>query len=146
MVTELLEGETMRARLRHGPFGMRKAVEHAARVAQGLAAAHEKGIVHRDIKPENLFLLNDGRIKILDFGLARQEPLLAAHGRPQQLADRGAPHEPGGDDRHRRVPLAGAGARATSPTTAPTSSRSAPCSTRCWPGTAPSRARARPSC
>ena len=80
VVTELLEGETMRARLRNGPFGMRKAVEHAARVAQGLAAAHEKGIVHRDIKPENLFLLNDGRIKILDFGLARQEPLLAATG------------------------------------------------------------------
>ncbi len=80
VVTELLEGETMRARLRNGPFGMRKAAEHAARVAQGLAAAHEKGIVHRDIKPENLFLLNDGRIKILDFGLARQEPLLAATG------------------------------------------------------------------
>jgi len=78
VVTELLEGETMRARLRNGPFGMRKAAEHAVRVAQGLAAAHEKGIVHRDIKPENLFLLNDGRIKILDFGLARQDPLLAA--------------------------------------------------------------------
>jgi eukaryotic-like serine/threonine-protein kinase len=76
VVTELLEGETMRSRLREGPFGMRKAAEHAARVAEGLAAAHEKGIVHRDIKPENLFLLNDGRVKILDFGLARQEPLL----------------------------------------------------------------------
>ena len=96
VVTELLEGETMRARLRQGPFGMRKAAEHAARVAQGLAAAHEKGIVHRDIKPENLFLLNDGRIKILDFGLARQDPLLAGVGRPQQLADRGArPTNPG---------------------------------------------------
>ena len=78
VVTELLEGETMRSRLREGPFGMRKAAEHAARVAEGLAAAHEKGIVHRDVKPENLFLLNDGRVKILDFGLARQDPLLKA--------------------------------------------------------------------
>ena len=80
VVTELLEGETMRSRLREGPFGMRKAAEHAARVAEGLAAAHEKGIVHRDVKPENLFLLNDGRVKILDFGLARQDPLLKASG------------------------------------------------------------------
>jgi eukaryotic-like serine/threonine-protein kinase len=77
VVTEMLEGETMRSRLRQGPFGVRKAAEHAARVAEGLAAAHDKGIVHRDIKPENLFLLNDGRVKILDFGLARQDPLLA---------------------------------------------------------------------
>ena len=77
VVTEMLEGETVRSRLRQGPIGVRKAAEHAARVAEGLAAAHDKGIVHRDIKPENLFLLNDGRIKILDFGLARQDPLLA---------------------------------------------------------------------
>jgi eukaryotic-like serine/threonine-protein kinase len=80
VVTELLEGETMRSRLRQGPFAVRKAAEHAARVAQGLAAAHDKGIVHRDIKPENLFLLNYGRIKILDFGLARQDPLIAGTG------------------------------------------------------------------
>jgi Tol biopolymer transport system component len=78
VVTELLEGETLRSRLRVGPLGMRKAAEHAARVAEGLAAAHEKGIVHRDVKPENLFLLNDGRVKILDFGLARHDPLLQA--------------------------------------------------------------------
>ncbi len=77
VVTEMLEGETVRSRLRQGPIGVRKAAEHAARVAEGLAAAHDKGIVHRDIKPENLFLLNDGRVKILDFGLARQDPLLA---------------------------------------------------------------------
>ena len=79
-MTELLEGETLRSRLRHGPLGVRKAADHAARVAQGLAAAHEKGIVHRDVKPENLFLLNDGRIKILDFGLARQDPILEGSG------------------------------------------------------------------
>jgi Tol biopolymer transport system component len=95
VVTELLEGETLRARLRNGPFGTRKAVEHAARVAQGLAAAHDKGIVHRDIKPENLFLLNDGRIKILDFGLARQDPLLTATGDLSNSPTAARPTNPG---------------------------------------------------
>ena len=95
VVTELLEGETMRGRLRNGPFGMRKAAEHAARVAQGLAAAHEKGIVHRDIKPENLFLLNDGRIKILDFGLAWQDPLLAGSGDQSSSPTAARPTNPG---------------------------------------------------
>jgi eukaryotic-like serine/threonine-protein kinase len=71
VVSELLEGETLRDRLRNGPPSIRKAIEYAIQVAQGLAAAHEKGIVHRDLKPENLFLTNDGRAKILDFGLAK---------------------------------------------------------------------------
>src|SRR5262245_40388652 len=95
VVTELLEGETMRSRLREGPFGMRKASEHAARVAEGLAAAHEKGIVHRDVKPENLFLLNDGRVKILDFGLARQDPLLKAAGDQSSSPTAARPTNPG---------------------------------------------------
>jgi Tol biopolymer transport system component len=95
VVTELLEGETMRSRLRQGPFGVRKAVEHAARVAEGLAAAHDKGIVHRDIKPENLLLLNDGRIKILDFGLARQDPLLAGSGDLSSSPTAARPTNPG---------------------------------------------------
>jgi eukaryotic-like serine/threonine-protein kinase len=71
VVSELLEGETVRDRLRSGPLSARKAIDYAQQIARGLAAAHDKGIVHRDLKPENIFLTNDGRVKILDFGLAK---------------------------------------------------------------------------
>src|SRR5450432_891362 len=71
VVSELLEGETLRERLRGGSIATRKALDYALQIAHGLAAAHEKGIIHRDLKPENLFVTNDGRVKILDFGLAK---------------------------------------------------------------------------
>jgi serine/threonine protein kinase len=72
-VTELLQGESLRARLECGPMPWRDAVDMAVAAANGLAAAHARGIVHRDLKPENLFLTSDGQLKVLDFGLARTD-------------------------------------------------------------------------
>jgi len=71
VVAELLEGATLRDRMAGAALPVRKAVDYARQIAQGLAAAHHKGIVHRDLKPENLFVTHDGRVKILDFGLAK---------------------------------------------------------------------------
>ena len=75
---ELLDGHTLRALLGDGALPVRKAIDYAIQIAQGLGAAHDRGIMHRDLKPENLFVTRDGRVKILDFGLARQHVLLGA--------------------------------------------------------------------
>ena len=80
LVSELLEGQTLREKLEAGPLPLRRAIEYALGIAQGLAAAHDKGIVHRDLKPENVFITREGRVKVLDFGLAK---LL----RPEQSRD-----------------------------------------------------------
>ena len=74
IVTELLEGENLRRVIDSGGLTVRTSIEYAIQVANGLAAAHEKGIAHRDLKPENLFLTNSGAVKILDFGLAKLRP------------------------------------------------------------------------
>jgi Tol biopolymer transport system component len=71
IVSELLEGETLRERINNQPLPARTAVDYAIQIAEGLAAAHDKGIVHRDLKPENIFITTDGRVKLLDFGLAK---------------------------------------------------------------------------
>ena len=71
LVSELLEGQSLREALEAGPLSARRATEYALGIAQGLTAAHNKGIVHRDLKPENVFITNDGRVKVLDFGLAK---------------------------------------------------------------------------
>ncbi len=97
-VAELLEGATLRERLASERLPARKAVEVGAAVAEGLAAAHAKGIIHRDLKPENVFLTSDGRVKILDFGLARiveAEAPADAGSTPTSSPTTPAPTEPG---------------------------------------------------
>ena len=91
LVTELLEGETLRQMLREGPIPLRRTLEVAAQVAHGLAAAHERRIIHRDLKPENLFVIRNGHVKILDFGLAKLLPQILRTtqitGAPTKTAD-----------------------------------------------------------
>jgi hypothetical protein len=83
-VTELLEGDTVRARLADGALPPRKAIDYGIQIVRGIAAAHERGIIHRDLKPENIFLTRDGAVKILDFGLAKAA---SPAGTPTSLAE-----------------------------------------------------------
>src|SRR5262249_15323849 len=91
IVAELLEGETLRERLHRGPIPLRKAIDYAVQIAHGLAAAHDRGIVHRDLKPENVFVTKDGRVKILDFGLARLVSSKEASGEEPTVAQKTDP-------------------------------------------------------
>jgi eukaryotic-like serine/threonine-protein kinase len=95
IVSELLEGETLRERVNAGPVAVRKAIELALQVVHGLAAAHEKGITHRDLKPENVFVTRDNRVKILDFGLAKLTQDHAALEPASETATMPSPTQPG---------------------------------------------------
>jgi eukaryotic-like serine/threonine-protein kinase len=95
IVSELLEGETLRERLNAGPIAVRKAIELALHIAHGLAAAHDKGITHRDLKPENVFVTRDNRVKILDFGLAKLTQDQPAIVTSSALATAPSPTQPG---------------------------------------------------
>jgi serine/threonine-protein kinase len=93
LVFELLDGQTLREHLKRGPLPFRKAIDYARQIAHGLAAAHDRGIVHRDMKPENLFVTGEGRLKILDFGLAKLRPPQTQETVTERLLD--AETEPG---------------------------------------------------
>ena len=95
VVSELLEGETLRTALAAGKLSPRRAIDYAIQMAHGLAAAHEKGIVHRDLKPENLFVTRDGRLKILDFGLAKLTHAEETKGQQTGMPTATAGTEPG---------------------------------------------------
>jgi serine/threonine-protein kinase len=95
VVSELIDGETLRERLDGGRLPMRKAVDFAAQIASGLSAAHDKGVVHRDLKPENVMITRDERAKIVDFGLAKIDHPLASLGDPTKMPTAGGHTLPG---------------------------------------------------
>ena len=143
LVLELVEGETLAERIARGPIPVDEALTIARQIADALEAAHEKGIVHRDLKPANVKVTPDGKVKVLDFGLAKaldratrrrrivthSPTLTAAATQAGVILGTAAYMSPG------------AGARQGRSTSAPTSGRSASCCTRCSPGSRRSRAR-----
>ncbi len=144
VVQELLEGESLRMALTVGKLSQRRAVDYAVQIAHGLAAAHGKGIVHRDLKPENLFVTKDGRVKILDFGLAKLvQPDKGTEVHPD--VDGNAGHGARRRPRNSGLHVARAGARAADRCERRTSSRSGRSSTRCSREGERSRARPPPT-
>ena len=123
-VMELLEGETLRDRLAAGPIPQGQALSYALQIAKGITAAHEKGVVHRDLKPDNLFILPDGHVKILDFGLAKRSESDARCGRRRTSRSPAPSWE-------RRATWRPSRCAAIRSTTARTSSRSGRSSTSC---------------
>ncbi|CAN5830238.1 hypothetical protein BH18ACI5_BH18ACI5_19470 [soil metagenome] len=119
VVSELLEGQTLRARIDGSPMPSRKAIEIASQFARGLAAAHDKGIVHRDLKPDNVFITREGRVKILDFGLSEGGACHRSRGRDRDAGrDRAVSggqcqHGSRDDPRHRQLYGAGTDSRGT---------------------------------
>jgi len=95
IVSELLEGESLKKRLDDGPLPHRKAIDYAVHIAQGLAAAHDKGIIHRDLKPDNLFITSDDRVKILDFGIAKLVSPISEDAPQTEIATRKVQTDPG---------------------------------------------------
>ncbi len=130
-VTELLEGETLRARMGDDGLPVRKAIDIGIHIVRGIAAAHERGIVHRDLKPENIFVTKDGVVKILDFGLAKTPGPGSIAGDAGRGRNQSRGHRRRHRHGHRRLHVARAGPRRSRSTIAPTSFPSARSSTRC---------------
>ena len=143
LISELLEGDTLRQLMQRGPLAVRKVIDFGVQITKGLAAAHEKGIVHRDLKPENLFVTKDGRVKILDFGLAKLTPHSSLAQHPSEAGSSGPTLTHQGTEPGMVLGTVGymspEQVREKRSIIAPTSPHSAESCTRCLPGNARSK-------